>query len=190
MTLGALLIAKSDSMELLAYSFLEKDEIALARFYRNASKGFSRRLDAMFLSEAEKVLSDSEICDFREKLKSESYMKTAIADVAEKFLSAYLMTYVNEEFYLSLVHLLGMDMCLYFEFVLLLALAGLHIQVDTIHHQGYIYQICQCRLIPRGMDMYAEFLDFGFCIILFSLYAKLVCSGRQVAEVDFVLSSG
>ena len=100
------------------------------------------------------------------------------------------MTYVNEEFYLSLVHLLGMDMCLYFEFVLLLALAGLHIQVDTIHHQGYIYQICQCRLIPRGMDMYAEFLDFGFCIILFSLYAKLVYSGRQVAEVDFVLSSG
>ena len=37
------------------------------------------------------------------------------------------MTYVNEEFYLSLVHLLGMDMCLYFESVLLLALAVLHI---------------------------------------------------------------
>lgn len=86
MTLGALLIAKSDAMELLAFSFLKRNEVQLARFYKNASKGFSERLNNMFLSDAERELSDAEIVSLRKKLSSESYMREAIADTAEKII--------------------------------------------------------------------------------------------------------
>jgi hypothetical protein len=86
MTLGALLIAKSNAVELLAFSFLQKKEVDLARFYKNASKGFSERLNGMFLSDAKKELSEPKIRELREKLSDEVYMQEAVADAAEKII--------------------------------------------------------------------------------------------------------
>lgn len=98
MTLGALLIAKSRAMELLACSFLKKNEIDLAMFYRNASKGFSKRLNAMFLADAKRELTESEIREFRQRLNSESYMKEAVAGAAEKIIDEEMMKCCTKRF--------------------------------------------------------------------------------------------
>ena len=56
----------------------------------------------------------------------------------ERHRGAYLVTDVHEELDLSLVHFLGVYVFLQFQSVLFLALAVLHIQINSVHHQGYV----------------------------------------------------
>ena len=99
---------------------------------------------------------------------------------------ADLMTDVHEEAQFGVGHLLGMDMLLQAQVVLLLAVASLAILQEEHHQYYYIYKVRKRRSVPRCVDDDLETALRGRYAVLLGHHAEAVAARLHVAEGNLV----
>ena len=95
---------------------------------------------------------------------------------------AYLVAHVHEETQLGLAHLLGVDMCLEAEIVLLTVAAVGQILPDEEAKDYAIEEVSPCRAVPGTVDDHGELALSGLDIVALSLHTEAVSAFRQVGK--------